>query len=212
MYLTPIVPEQVSPYASAFHNTMESWFYVVSGLVVVLAFGYTISSKDATLSLALDTGMVSLLVFPIVRAIMRAIRDMRASRHVKIPTMDERYVDQPVFDILADGSLRLLCSRWVLDEATSNAALGCGPNGECLMRRRQELPEEAFVPAGEAERLFRRGLRKIIVLSYGWLSYADPDPRGHRLASLRTYLRSLPDADELAIFWVGVCTYEYGGR
>ena len=74
------------------------------------------------------------------------------------------------------------------------------------MRRRQELPEEAFVPAGEAERLFRRGLRKIIVLSYGWLSYADPDPRGHRLASLRTYLRSLPDADELAIFWVGVCT------
>ena len=72
-----------------------------------------------------------------------------ASSRIPIPAMDDKLIDEPLADRLGDGTIRLLSCRWLLDEATSDAALGRGEGGEPLMRRLQELPQEAFVAAAE---------------------------------------------------------------
>lgn len=58
------------------------------------------------------------------------------------------------------------------------------------MRRRQELPEDAFVPCDEAVAMLERGDRSILVLSYGWLTALHPDPHGTTLASVRRFLEA----------------------
>ena len=52
---------------------------------------------------------------------------------------------------------------------TSNEALGRHPVTEKpLMKRRQELPDEAFVSADEAVEKIERGNRSVLALSHGW--------------------------------------------
>ena len=67
------------------------------------------------------------------------------------------------------------------------------------------MPEAAFLLPFDAARLFASGKRKVLVLSYGWLSAAEADPYGSRLAMLRTYIGSLKDADECGLFIDQVC-------
>ena len=43
--------------------------------------------------------------------------------------------------------------------------------------------------------------RKVLVLSYGWLSRGMPDPEGKRLELLREFLATQADANECALFW-----------
>ena len=67
------------------------------------------------------------------------------------------------------------------------------------------MPEDAFLLPDEAARLFASGQRKVLVLSYGWLSAKEADPYGERLRLLRNYIGSLPDANECGLFIDQVC-------
>ena len=67
------------------------------------------------------------------------------------------------------------------------------------------MPDEAFLSPEEAVRAFGNGKRQVLVLSYGWLSTKAPDPRGERLALIRRFLATLPDAAECGFFMDQVC-------
>ena len=69
------------------------------------------------------------------------------------------------------------------------------------MRRRQELPEEAFFTNEEAVALFDRADRSILYLSYRWLTAAHPDPHGMTLSAVRRFLRSEAGLGKCAMCW-----------
>ena len=57
--------------------------------------------------------------------------------------------DRPVSALLRDGTIRLLSCRWLLEEA--EAALPHNPDSRLpVLQRKQEMPEEAFLPPKEA--------------------------------------------------------------
>ena len=102
---------------------------------------------------------------------------------------------------LADGTIRLLRCDWLLSDA-SDAALSRDAAGSVTMRRRQELPDEAFFAPEEAAALLRRGDRSVFALSHGWQVAAHPDPHGFTLARLRRALHAEAAADKgAALFW-----------
>lgn len=61
--------------------------------------------------------------------------------------------------MLAAGEIKLLSLHWLLERRESLRP---------PMPRRQDLPDEAFVPPDEALRLYNRGM--VFVLSYRWLT------------------------------------------
>jgi len=88
-----------------------------------------------------------------------------------------------------------------------------------VLKRRQELPEEAFVPAGELRQVWEAGERggrdkvaPIITISFCWDTRDHPDPTGkqlelvidtlekerHKYAALRL---GFPGFTEMGIFW-----------
>ena len=112
--------------------------------------------------------------------------------------------DRPVRDLLRDGTIRLLSCRWLLEDAEA-ALPRSSASGLPVLRRKQDMPEEAFLPPEEAARVFDKGERQVLVLSYGWLLATEPDPRGERLALIRRFLATLPDAAECGFFMDQVC-------
>ena len=90
---------------------------------------------------------------------------------------------------LADGqghaastTIRLLSVRWLLAQPT-----------DYVLRRRQELPDEAFVEPEEARRLLQSG--RVGALSYRWLTAAHPDPDRFHLSAVLLSLRPDPSRD-----------------
>lgn len=109
---------------------------------------------------------------------------------------------------LADGSVRLLSVRWLLDPARGGSL--------AALPRRQELPEEAFVSPAEAVQLLDAG--RVAALSYRWLDAACPDKHGFHLERVRRFLREpavsrwgsyvLPPRGVAAIAWDWVTSSE----
>ena len=89
-------------------------------------------------------------------------------------------------DLLRDGVIRLVRTSWLI-QATR-------------LRRRQELPEDAFVPTTEAVELFLAS--KTAVLSYRWLSAPSPDPEGFHLEALKAFASS-PQARRYPALFIG---------
>ena len=108
-------------------------------------------------------------------------------------------------NLLRDGTIRLLSCRWLLEDAEGALRPHNPHSGLPVLRRKQEMPEEAFLPPEEAARVFDNGKRQVLVLSYGWLLATEPDPRGERLALIRRFLATLPDAAECGFFMDQVC-------
>jgi hypothetical protein len=100
-------------------------------------------------------------------------------------------VDAPLRACLADGTIRLVRVGWLLSPRAEDALERDAETGALLMRRRQALPEEAFVPCEEAAQLLERGERMVLVLSHAWMSASHPDPTGITLAALLAHLRTL---------------------
>jgi hypothetical protein len=87
-------------------------------------------------------------------------------------------IDQPLRKRLADGSVRLLRGAWLVSD-DADAALGREPTTDAVvLRRRQELPEKAFMPCDDAAELLDGGKRAILVLSHVWMTRTHPDPFG----------------------------------
>ena len=73
------------------------------------------------------------------------------------------------------------------------------------MKRQQDLPEDAFFSCEEAENVFSKGNRSVLVLSYGWHTATEPDPTGYTLTQVRRYLESEPSTKGCALFWDYAC-------
>jgi hypothetical protein len=111
----------------------------------------------------------------------------------------EKQIDGPVRERLADGTIRLLRCAWLLS-ADSDKYLGRDASGKVIMRRRQELPKEAFLSPSEAVQLFDGADRSILALSYRWLTREHPDPHGTALSAVRRFL-SKDGLGKCGMFW-----------
>lgn len=103
-----------------------------------------------------------------------------------------RDIDGTIERALHDGSLRLLSCAWLMR------------NRREKIRRRQELPEEAFVPSAEAAEMHKQG--RVLVFSYGWLLPGMPDPYGLYMRAILRFLDSFPTnfghpAESYGLFW-----------
>ena len=99
--------------------------------------------------------------------------------------------DRLVADRLADGTVRLLSADWLRGQQADGF----------LLSRRQDLPEEAFVPCDEARLLFETRERLVAALSYGWLHPLHSDPHGVNTALVIGFLRSEMGSHVRAMFW-----------
>ena len=98
--------------------------------------------------------------------------------------------DRLVADRLADGTIRLLSADWLRGQADG-----------FLLSRRQDLPEEAFVPCDRARLLFATRDRGVAALSYGWLHPLHSDPHGVNTSLVINFLRSERGSHVRAMFW-----------
>jgi hypothetical protein len=113
-----------------------------------------------------------------------------SARHDEIETKSLGVHDQKVYNALADGTIRLLCTAWLRER----------PEG-FILDRRQDLPEEAYISPQEAARLFQRQMRLVLALSYGWLTRLHCDPHGQHALRVLAFLRSAAGRQYEALFW-----------
>ena len=103
------------------------------------------------------------------------------------------HMDNHIHSILAAGVIRLLSISFVLAQ-----------NEGWLVQRRQVLErvDGALLAPGVASALLKEGNRRVLVLSYGWLTKGHPDPNGDRVRVLVRFLRNNPSVgDGGGIFW-----------
>lgn len=99
--------------------------------------------------------------------------------------------DRVVQALLDDGTVRLLSCEW----------LRTCPYP--VLRRCQNLPEEAFLPPDVAARLYRRRDRSVAVLSYCWTDPRHPDMEARNLRKVKAFLRVATSYK--GIFWDYCC-------
>ena len=118
-----------------------------------------------------------------------------------------------IWEALATGHVRLLRMSWLIAHSKAGRVLA----------RRQALPEEAFISVDELKRIFgegnRDGVLPIVVISFCWLTPADPDPEGKQLATIAAALErerahyttangSFKGFDDMGVFWDWASLYQ----
>lgn len=88
------------------------------------------------------------------------------------PDLEER-----VLPLLKNGVIRILDVDWLLEMPE-----------DYIICRRQDLPDEAFLPPAAAAILLDSA--RFVVLSYSWLTKQHPDPEGFHFRKIRHYLDS----------------------
>ena len=76
--------------------------------------------------------------------------------------------------LLRSGAIAILNARWVIDEWKRGG----------IIRRRQELPDEAFLSVDELINATAAGDLHLAAASYPWMQPDHPDPKGWTLALL----------------------------
>ncbi|EOD36225.1 hypothetical protein EMIHUDRAFT_122557 [Emiliania huxleyi CCMP1516] len=93
---------------------------------------------------------------------------------------------------LESGAIAMLDGRWLV---------ACAERGERI-RRRQDLPPEAFISLEELKVACPEyGPLPIICLSYAWLHPDHPDPKGAQLAVVARALKAMLSEGRWGIFW-----------
>ena len=139
------------PYAFRFQNALESMLFATNILLLVLACIYAAIPEEMTGWRVFDEVLllIALLGGILVAAIV-IVRDALATRRAfrgidftgALLTANAR-LDGPVRERLRDGTIRLLRCDWIAS-SKSDAHLGRDHEGNVLIRRRQEMPDEAF--------------------------------------------------------------------
>ena len=96
--------------------------------------------------------------------------------------------------MLQSGAMRLLDSCWLVEQASHQRILRC----------RQDLPEEAFVPVDVLKRMCTPvTFLPIIAISYPWLTPSHPDPLGEHLQLVARVLSALAKSASSVwgVFW-----------
>ena len=183
--------ERAQPFVYLFQNALESWLFRSNVLVLLLACVYAALPTDQVAHIVLEILLAVLLLGGLVAGAVYAFRELLRTREV-LASIDftaalssaDSVIDAKLEENLADGSIRLVCCSW-LQSPEADASLARDDNGAVIMRRRQDLPEEAFVPCDEAVAMLKRGDRSVLALTYGWLTAFHPDPHGTTLAAAR---------------------------
>ena len=202
---------RIQPYAYRFQNALESWLYGATALLIALALIYMALPVDpAELRIVVEVAIAATLIGSLIVGAIFSIRGLRRTRQAlaSIDLSDalanaDAKIDGSLAERLRDGSVRLLRCSWLASPA-SNASLGrSASTGAVIMKRRQDLPPEAFVPCEEAAEMLERGDRSILSLSYGWLTALHPDPQGTTLAAVRRFLKAdeATATSDLGLFW-----------
>ena len=197
---------RTQPYAFRYQNAVESWLLASLVILLLLASVYSVvvhfvrdgSAASSGVQTAFAVLMLLVLFGALLAASLLSVRDYRAARK-EIQTLDlsamllkaDGRLDDPLRAALADGTIRLLRCSWL---AAADLP---------VLARRQDLPDEAFVPPDEAVAMLAAGNRSILALSYGWQTPSHPDPFGTTLAAVRRFLAT-ESADALAtsaLFW-----------
>ena len=197
------------PFAQSAENSLEAFLLFSTMLVLVLAGIFDqvysdVSADEAAALDALEALLLLVLVGTLVAAALVAAWDARRRRHEDIGAMlaeAEARIEGRLRERLADGTIRLLRCAWLISRAESDISLGRDDDGAVIMKRRQDLPEEAFFSPAEAVALLDRADRSILALSYRWLTAAHPDPFGSTLIAVRRFLESDPALSECGLFW-----------
>jgi len=114
------------------------------------------------------------------------------------PCIERFQNNESLFDAQEGVGTQLLRGSWLIEQAQQGRVLP----------RRQELPQEAFVPNGDLRKhgiwtREEKGIKAyaVVALSHCWLTPEHPDPKGEQLAKLAPVLKSLQSrGTELAVF------------
>ena len=106
--------------------------------------------------------------------------------------------------VLASGAIALLDASWLVAHAAAGGVL----------RRRQELPDAAFVSAAALKAsCTEASFLPVIALSYPWLTPSHPDPRGDHLQLVSTVLSALLTGSSCrvwGVFWDYGSLFQHG--
>lgn len=168
---------RTQPYALVMQNMLENWLFAANVMLLLLAICYTGLVQHQMLSEAVRKGiegcMLGVLFGSWLIAALYLIRGMRLTRRALAQQPDlaialafaEWQMEASIAPRLADGSLRLLSCAWLVSQEADRALERDTSTGATIMRRRQELPEEAFVTPESASKLFLSGARSVLALS-----------------------------------------------
>ena len=198
------------PYYYRFQNSIETWLYASTVTLIVLACIYSALLPEGAARIVLEVILLIVLIGSLLGAAGFSFRKLHATRRAlasanlsSVLLAADAKIDGDLKNLLRNGTIRLLRCSWLMSDALE-AALGTDERtGAHFMPRFQDLPSEAFFSPEEAVKLFSRGDRSVLVLSYGWNRCAPPsDPTGVTLAAVRRYLaHEGPKAKKLALFW-----------
>ena len=200
--------ERTQPYALSIQNLLARWMYISNALLLLLGIAFTaVAQYDETSSAPALEGAVKWVLIVLVlldivlgcgSAAAILVLEWHAARSTTTVTEFDMSglllaaiepIDGPLRECLKDGSIRLLRASWLADSAAGS-----------VLRRRQELPEEAFFPCEEAAAMLDRGDRSILVVSHAWMTPSHPDPIGVTLTAMRHYIQEDQGRSACAVF------------
>ena len=114
-------------------------------------------------------------------------------------------INGPLRVQLAAGAIMLLRCSWLVSDA-ADAAFGRDATGRVILKRRQDMPAEAFLSPADAAKLFDRGDRSVLVLSHCWQTALHPDPHGTTLEAVRRYLRGPGSRANVCALFIDFCS------
>ena len=188
-----VVHARVRPFMYEAQNVLESVLILANLLllaVAVLNEAVIDATTNEEAQPLLELLLYAIVVGTLLGCAYRLCRDLQNARaalgdldECAILSAAEERIERPLCEELRGGAIRVIRCSWLLDTF----------GGAAKMQRRQELPDEAFVPADEAEAMLKRGDRSVLVLSHCWTTPEHPDPLGSTLGAVQHYLRTAPN-------------------
>ena len=101
--------------------------------------------------------------------------------------LSSREKDKQISQLLAAGVIKLLSCDWLRNSGVS------------VLRRRQDMPDEAFLSPEEAVAAWGMRKRLVAILSHRWFTKEHPDPHGFTLSIVCRFLATAPAVRAVAL-------------
>ena len=101
--------------------------------------------------------------------------------------LSSREKDEQILQLLAAGVIKLLSCDWLRNSGVS------------VLRRRQDMPDEAFLSPEEAVAAWGMRKRLVAILSHRWFTKEHPDPHGFTLSIVCRFLATAPAVRAVAL-------------
>lgn len=135
--------------------------------------------------------LIASAVFPLAVPLVKLVKMLCAGTRSRQRRRLQARVSKLEGDLPAlfgDETIKLLSVKWLLHEGDK----------PLILSRRQDLPDEAFVPRADAKDLLARG--DVVALSYCWITPEHPDPEGWHIERVRAFLHQNPKINAMGLF------------